>query len=93
MYCHLTEYIRNYRDTDKFIAYCIDRSVVERNVSIYYSRTFRLSQNPISIKKCVIVDNRIVWYGSINLLSYGSAGETMIIILINVRTWPVLSFQ
>jgi hypothetical protein len=25
----------------------------------------------------VIIDNRIVWYGSINLLSYGSAEESI----------------
>ena len=28
-------------------------------------------------QKFAIIDQRIIWYGSINLLSYGSAEETM----------------
>ncbi len=28
-------------------------------------------------QKCAVIDRRIVWYGSINLLSYGKAGESM----------------
>ena len=28
-------------------------------------------------QKFIIIDNRIVWYGSINLLSYGNAEETI----------------
>jgi hypothetical protein len=28
-------------------------------------------------QKFVIIDNRLVWYGSVNLLSFGSSEETM----------------
>ena len=34
-------------------------------------------QKPNIHQKFIIIDNRIVWYGSINLLSYGNAEESM----------------
>jgi len=36
-----------------------------------------LRNHPYFHQKYVIIDNRIVWYGSINLLSYGSAEESI----------------
>jgi hypothetical protein len=32
---------------------------------------------PTSIKNSRVIDQKIVWYGSINLLSYGSAQESI----------------
>ena len=34
-------------------------------------------QKPSIHQKYIIIDNRLVWYGSINLLSYGSSEETI----------------
>jgi phosphatidylserine/phosphatidylglycerophosphate/cardiolipin synthase-like enzyme len=34
-------------------------------------------QKPNIHQKYVIIDNRLVWYGSINLLSYGSSEENI----------------
>jgi hypothetical protein len=36
-----------------------------------------VNQKPNIHQKFIIIDNRIVWYGSINLLSYGNAEESM----------------
>ena len=43
----------------------------------YLQKFVNVIQKPNIHQKFIIVDNRIVWYGSINLLSYGSAEESI----------------
>ena len=60
----VTRPAESYKDPDR-IKECIE----------YLQSSVTVAQKPNIHQKYVIIDNRLVWYGSINLLSYGSSEE------------------
>ena len=43
----------------------------------YLQTSVTVVQKPNIHQKMTLIDNRIVWYGSINLLSYGQSEESI----------------
>ncbi|MDR2652384.1 MAG: phospholipase D-like domain-containing protein [Prevotellaceae bacterium] len=43
----------------------------------YLQTSVTVVQKPYIHQKYVIIDDRLVWYGSLNLMSYGSSEESM----------------
>jgi len=54
-----------------------DRYTVQACIGQLESSGLRVIQKPNIHQKFIILDRKIVWYGSINLLSYGSAEESI----------------
>ncbi|MFZ5451702.1 MAG: TOTE conflict system archaeo-eukaryotic primase domain-containing protein [Thermodesulfobacteriota bacterium] len=55
-----------------------DRLVLEETISSLQASGVRLLFRANIHQKFAVIDQKIVWYGSINLLSYGSAQESLI---------------
>ncbi|MGC8495150.1 MAG: phospholipase D-like domain-containing protein, partial [Syntrophobacteraceae bacterium] len=54
-----------------------DRPILEASLSSLEKAGARLVFMPNIHQKFAVIDQQIVWYGSINLLSYGSAQESI----------------
>jgi phosphatidylserine/phosphatidylglycerophosphate/cardiolipin synthase-like enzyme len=62
----ITRPVESYKES-KQINECIE----------YLQISVTVVQKPNIHQKIILIDNRLVWYGSINLLSYGSSEESM----------------
>jgi phosphatidylserine/phosphatidylglycerophosphate/cardiolipin synthase-like enzyme len=54
-----------------------DRLVLEKTLSSLHASGVRLVFRANIHQKFAVIDQKIVWYGSINLLSYGNAQESL----------------
>jgi phosphatidylserine/phosphatidylglycerophosphate/cardiolipin synthase-like enzyme len=52
-----------------------DRPAVKSCIDALLSANIQVIQKPNIHQKFIIVDDRLIWYGSINLLSYGKQSE------------------
>ena len=55
-----------------------DRFALERVLEMVKDNGIRVVFRPNIHQKFAVIDQKIVWYGSINLLSYGSAQESIL---------------
>ena len=54
-----------------------DRSRIASNIKLLIDKGIAVVEKPKIHQKFAIVDDQVVWYGSINLLSFGSAEESI----------------
>jgi len=54
-----------------------DRAGLQSTLNLLISKDVRVVYKPNIHQKFALIDQRVVWYGSINLLSYGSAQESI----------------
>jgi phosphatidylserine/phosphatidylglycerophosphate/cardiolipin synthase-like enzyme len=65
----VTRPTNNYKDKD--------RPILEETLAALRDASVRLLFRANIHQKFAVIDRKIVWYGSINLLSYGSAQESI----------------
>jgi hypothetical protein len=53
-----------------------DRPILEKTLATFQGAGVRLLFKPNIHQKFAVIDRKIVWYGSINLLGYGNAKST-----------------
>lgn len=64
-----TRPVEEYREKDKFVLKCILDTLENMGVQLLLKSNI--------YQKFAVIDQRIVWYGSINLLSFGNAEESI----------------